>query len=297
MNIDKLNGFCTFVEAGACYETTAKKLNKSASGIYKSIKSLEGSIGHRLVDSLSGSPIVTDHGYIFYQYSKSILRLAESAINSLDDDFNKITGTLNISTTHAIAALWIIDDIAEFIKQYPEINVNIIGSDHSIEKTAHYDIAIRPKIDDPFNLLKQDLLTTQEMHLYASEEYVAKFGAPSSPNDLKLHRLIAYGERVDYPYNEINWHLYLTGSKIKAFFSVNSGPAILKSVENGIGIASISNVGMNISRVPLVRILPELCGPIIHWYFIVDKITAESKKVKIFHDYIKNKYEIKKDNI
>ena len=154
-----------------------------------------------------------------------------------------------------------------------------------------FDVAIRPRVDDPLGLFDQRLITTQKMQLYASEEYVSKHGAPSSPEDLPHHKLLGYGEGVDYPYSEINWHLYLASIKINPTFNINSGPGILRAVENGIGIGPISNIGATISRVPLVPILPSIKGPLVSWYFIVDKTTANSEKVKLLYAHLQKRFQ------
>lgn len=291
MNIDKLKAFCIFLESGACYETTAKILNKSASGIYKSIKALEANIGHKLVESSDHQILITDQGHVFYKYARQILDLAARAVSSLDEDFYALTGTIRILTTQAIAALWITDDLAEFVKTYPDIQVTIVGSDTTTDIHGNFDVSIKPKLDDPLSALDQKLLTTQEMGLYASEEYVSKFGNPASADDLSFHRLLGYGEGVDYPYEEINWHLYLAGPKLKPSFNINTGLGILRGVENSIGIGPISNIGASISRVPLVRILPQIKGPVIKWYFITDKITAESKKISALYNYLHKRFD------
>ncbi len=297
MNIDKLKGFCFFVEAGASYDAAATKMNMSVSGLYKSIKALENDVGYKLVDMQGAIPIVTSRGRKFYEYAKVILNVAAHSLRALEEDFLSLSGTIRISTTVAIASLWITDDIASFVKENPTIQVCVIGSDVPLDKLSNYDVALRPKVDDPLNILEQRLITTQKMGLYASEEYIKTFGLPQTSEDLKDHRLIGYGEDIDFPYNEINWHLYLGGVKLKPCFNINSGHGILRSVENGIGIGPISNIGITISRVPLVHILPEISGPTIDWYFIADKTTFEFQRIQLLYENLKKRYKSKFDYV
>jgi DNA-binding transcriptional LysR family regulator len=295
VNIDKLKGFCFFVEAEASYEVAATKMKMSVSGLYKSIKALENDVGYKLVDMQGAITVITLRGKKFYEYAKVILNVAAHSLRALEEDFLSLSGTVRISTTVAIASLWITDDIASFVKENPATQVSVIGSDVSLDKLNNYDVALRPKVDDPLNILEQRLITTQKMGLYASEEYVEKFGLPQKSEDLKGHRLIGYGEDIDFPYNEINWHLYLGGAKLKPYFNINSGLGILRSVENGIGIGPISNIGVTISRVPLVHILPEISGPTIDWYFIADKITFEFQMIQLLYEHFKKRYQSKLD--
>ena len=290
MNIDKLRGFCFFVEADASYELAAKNMGMSLSGLYKSIKALENDVGYKLVDMQGANPIVTSRGRKFYEYAKVILTVAAHSLRALEEDFSSLSGSIKISTTVAIASLWITDDIAEFVKKYSTIQVSVIGSDVPLEKLDNYDLALRPRVDDPFNVLDQKLIATQTMGLYASKEYIETHGMPQKIEDLKNHRLIGYGEDLDFPYNEVNWHLYFSGVKLKPYFNINSGLGILRSVENGIGIGPISNIGTSISRVPLVHVLPGVNGPTIDWYFIADKVTFQSQKIHLFYEYLKKRY-------
>ena len=100
--------------------------------------------------------------------------------------------------------------LPEFLKNFPKIQLSIYGSDiipdlHSDEA----DAAICPFINSDDSLLQTHLMKFH-LKLYASKEYLEKFGVPKTPSDLDNHCLLAYGDhKTLHPFGEANWHLKL----------------------------------------------------------------------------------------
>lgn len=100
--------------------------------------------------------------------------------------------------------------MSDFLQLYPKIQLSIYGSDilpdlHSDE----VDAVISPFIDSDDSLI-QNYLTTFHLKLYASKDYLRKFGVPQKPSDLNNHQLLAYGDyKTSHPFGQANWHLTL----------------------------------------------------------------------------------------
>jgi DNA-binding transcriptional LysR family regulator len=69
---------------------------------------------------------------------------------------------------------------------------------------------------------------------------------------------------------------------------VNNVYAILRAVENGIGVAGLPEFVANSSQ-GVVRILPELEGPRIDAYFVYPEELRNSKRVHVFRDFLLRK--------
>ena len=206
MDIEKLKIFCM-----AAHEPSIRKAAEKAGEKYttfrKKLLTLESDLNIPLFHHASGKILLTKQGQDFLEHAKNIVTYAENQIDLFNQKEENIESYIKIATTNAIAALWLVDAITPFTKDFPKMHVTILGSDKEINlHSREADVLIRT-FTAPNEELIELLLTTYNMNLYASEEYVRQYGLPKNPDDLKNHRIIGYGENCPYPYAEINWHL------------------------------------------------------------------------------------------
>ena len=152
------------------------------------------------------------------------------------------------------------------------------------------DVALRfnePKQPD----LIQRHLVSVPTHVYAAPEYIKRHGMPQQPEDLDKHRLIIYGEDSRPPVQNVNWLLdagVKPGQERKPILAVNNFYAMLRAVLSGLGIAALSDF-IATEHTELVRVLPELTGPVIEAYFVYPEELRASKRISVFRDFLLRK--------
>jgi hypothetical protein len=68
-------------------------------------------------------------------------------------------------------------------------------------------ISICPKREEIQNIIQVPLLDFH-VGLWASSDYLERYGRPKSLADLRRHRLIVFAKDLDkMPYKNLNWHL------------------------------------------------------------------------------------------
>ena len=290
MDIEKLKIFCLAAQEPSIRKA-AEKAGEKYTTFRKKLLTLASDLNIPLFHHASGKILLTKQGQDFLQHAKKIITYSENQLSLFYQKEESIEGNIKIATTNAIATLWIVDAITKFTKIFPKMQITILGSDKEINLyTREADILIRT-LTSPNEDLIELLLTEYHMNLYASEEYVSLHGLPKTPVDLKNHRIIGYGENCPYPYPEINWHLKLLPDNFQPQFNINSGAAILKAVENGIGIGSVSQKGVEISKNKLIRVLEnEVTGPTVKVSFCYPKNTEMTKSIQILYDYLRNQF-------
>lgn len=290
MDIEKLKTFCLAAQEPSIRKA-AKKAGKKYTTFRKKLLTLESELNIPLFHHALGKILLTKQGQDFLQHAKNIVTYSENQLSLFHQKEENLEGNIKIGTTNAIAALWIVDAITKFTKLFPKMQITIVGNDTEINLyTREADVLIRT-FTSPNEDLIELLLTEYHMNLYASEEYVNLYGLPKNAIDLKNHRIIGYGENCPYPYPEINWHLKLLPDNFHPQFNINSGGAILKAVENGIGIGSISQKGVEVSKNKLIRVLEnEITGPTIKVSFCYPKNTEMTKSIQILYDYLRNQF-------
>ncbi len=140
--------------------------------------------------------------------------------------------------------------------------------------------------------LVQKKLTVLNNSVYASNEYLRTYGVPKTPEDLANHRLIVFGEDLRQPFAEVNWVLTEGLAKSeeprRASFKINSLYGMFKAVQSSIGIAGLPDY-MAKNAAGITRVLPELSGPTTDVYFIYSVELRNSKRIKVFKEFILRK--------
>ena len=289
---DKLRVFHAVAQAGS-FTRAGEQLNLSQSAVSRQISALEESLSVALFHRHARGLILTEPGEALYETVHEVsgkLAIAEAVIVESRD---KPSGELKITTTVGFGSLWLTPRLGEFLELYPEISVALLVDDHELDLSMREaDVGIRMRPSTQPDLVQRRLMRMHH-HLYASQNYVQKYGLPQTAADLDSHRLIVWGANVPAPVPEVNWLLHSdTGAGVRrAVLRVNSVQGLMISVETGIGIASLPDY---LARDPcesglLTRILPDLEVPAYDIYFVYPEELRNTKRITTFRDFIVDK--------
>jgi DNA-binding transcriptional LysR family regulator len=271
--------------------SAANFLNVSQPALSRSIQILEHTLKTKLFQRIPRGLILTKDGEILFETAKRIvLELSHADMMLNDSDIPR--GTLKITTTTALANLWLIEYIPGFLKMYPEMKLTILGNDQELDLTVRQaDVAIRPAMLHQPDLI-QKYLMTWHLKLYASSSYLKEFGVPKSPEDLNYHHLITFAdEDSTSPYGNINWLLRLDAplnQLREPYLSINSTQGLRRAAEAGLGIAAISEEYPGLKESNLIQVLPDIKGPEIDIYYVYPGQLKHSKRVTVFGEYLLN---------
>jgi DNA-binding transcriptional LysR family regulator len=124
--------------------------------------------------------------------------------------------------------------------------------------------------------------------LYASPEYIARHGAPRTPDDLDSHRIVAYQVGGATPMRELDWAIRAgreDATPRVPLLEINNVYGMLRAVESGLGIASLPDyIARNNDR--LVKVLPDLVGPSFDVYFIYPADLKRSRRIAAFRQFL-----------
>ncbi len=290
MDWDKLRTFHTVATAQS-FTRAGEMLNLSQSAISRQISALEEGLQVSLFHRHARGLMLTEQGEILFRTVSEVLTRLSAAENALLESKERPRGPLKITAPVAIGTTWLTPHMREFSESYPEIVVTLLVDDRELDLTMREaDVAIRlfpAKHPD----LVQKHLTTLNNSLYASNEYLRVYGIPQKPQDLKDHKLVTFGEDIRLPFAEVNWVMKAGGGaheERKAAFKVNSLVGILRAVESGIGIAGLPDYMMK-SLPHVTKVLPDLKGPVTDVYLIYSLELRNSKRIKVFRDFIVRK--------
>ena len=287
MDWDKLRIFHAVAEAGS-FTHAGEVLNLSQSAVSRQIGTLESGLGVSLFHRHARGLILTEQGELLFQTTKEVSHKLVMTEAMLGESKERPRGPLKITTTVAFGSIWLTPRMKEFTELYPEIRVNLVLDESERDLSMREaDVAIRMVPPRQPDLIQRHLMT-MHFHVYASPEYLKKYGMPEKPEDLADHMLIVYGEDMEPPVANVNW-LLEAGRKPKdrdrALLKVNNIYGIYRAVQSGVGIAALPDYTIRQAS-QLVRILPELEGPSYDAYFVYPAELRHSKRIIVFRDYL-----------
>jgi len=290
MDWDKLRIFHAVAEAGS-FTHAGDILKLSQSAVSRQVSALEQSLSVPLFHRHARGLVLTEQGEILYRAVHDVVaRLADTEARLIDSR-REAEGPLKVTTTVGLGSTWITPRIKEFHDLYPDIRISLIVNDQEMDLLmGEADVAIRMRRPSQPDLVQRHLMVVH-FHLYAAQTYIDQYGAPETAEDLDSHRLIAYAEGTRPPIADVNWTLELGAEPTKVrrpVFTVNNVYGIFRSVESGLGIASLPDY-MAESSPELIRVLPDFEGPSIDSYLVYPEALRHSKRIAVFRDFLLSK--------
>jgi DNA-binding transcriptional LysR family regulator len=287
MDWDKLRIFHAVADAGS-FTHAGEALHLSQSAVSRQISALEESLGLPLFHRHARGLILTEQGELLYRTARDVLGKLMMAEAQLRESKDKPEGPLKITTTVAFGSVWLTMRIKEFLDRYPNVEVSLVLADNELDLSMREaDVAIRmipPKQPD---LIQRHLMTMKYM-VFASPEYLKKYGMPKTPEDLDNHRIVVFGDDAHPPVPNLNWLLDAGASLDKPrrpILKLNSIFGIFRAIQTGLGVGALPDY-LSRESSNLVEILPELRGPSIDAFFVYPEELRHSKRVMVFRDFL-----------
>lgn len=291
MDIVKLRTFHQVAKLGSL-TAASKKLKYSVSNISRQLSGIEKSLDANLFYKNKNKFVLTPQGEFLFHKTTELLKELNS-IKSLVQDNVTPSGLLRITTTQGLASAWLPLYAGEFLTQFPHIELSIHGDDQRMDIAfGDADVAITAYMENKPEFCQVPLLTTT-LGLYASAQYLEKFGIPKSIEDLDHHKLIGRSHQQEIPYKSINWQL-MVGREGKPHrkpcILINSINGMEELALQGLGIASLYTEKLFTPRQnQLIRILPEITSPPVEIVYIYPKKLEGMQKINCLKEFLLGK--------
>jgi len=287
MDWDKLRVFHAVAEAGS-FTHAGESLNLSQSAVSRQISALEESLNVPLFHRHARGLILTEQGELLNRTARDVFTKLAMTEAQLSESRERPRGPLKVTTTVAFGTLWLTPRIREFLDLYPEIQMSIVLDDGELDLAMRQaDVAIRLMPPRQPDLVQRHLM---DMHykVYASADYLKRYGTPKTIEDLDDQRIVVYGDESKPPVDNINW-LLEAGARADAprrpVLKVNNIYGIMRAVQSSLGIAALPDYFAR-EAPDLVEILPELRGPSFDAYFVYPEELRHSKRIAVFRDFL-----------
>ncbi|WP_081500779.1 LysR family transcriptional regulator [Dyella japonica] len=230
------------VVAEGSFARAADRLGIGRSAVSRNVQKLEDQLNARLFLRTTRSTSLTREGELFYENCHPGV---QRIVRALDDMRELRTGPprghLRISASMGFGRQIVAPLLADFCARYPEISLDLQLDDRPADFTAdRVDVAIRDgHLEDSQIVAKR--LAPMQMLVVASPEYVRRYGAPQSMDDLENHVCVnfrnASGRISDWEFKVDGRQHKLSPSSTCTFNDVG---LVHQSVRDGFGIAQLA---------------------------------------------------------
>ena len=281
--------FLTVVDAGS-FSNAARRLKVGQSAVSKTIAHLEGRLGVKLLIRSTRGLAPTQAGLNFYERARRSVEEGEEADLAARGAGAGLSGKLRVSARVTFARLYILPRIAEFLAQYPDLEIEIVLDDRSIDLVEEgIDVALcmGPMSDSSLTARK---IGSSPRAVVGTPAYFEKHGKPTSPAELALHHAVIYSHRGGMDV----WAFRRDGSEVsvtvKSRLHISAAEGIRAAVLAGAGITAASEwmFQAELADGTIQRALTEWQLPPIDLWAVYPAGRVATAKAKTFVSFVEN---------
>mgnify|MGYP000031961835 CR=1 FL=1 len=277
--------FLAVAEAGSL-TAAGRALGMSQPTVGRRIRALEDHFGTSLLKRESGQLVPTNFGQSMLDHIRRMQDEASAIDRSSATLEDSLSGVVRLSATEGVGTSWLPGVMQNFRREHPDVLVDIgIGFQSFNLAQREADIALRWRSPGEQNSLIGRKVAEVGFGLFASPDYIARRGAPKTPEELTEHD----GVIAQIMDGKSLWLMDDDGKMIskpkQITFSTNSIWAFDQALVHGYGIGVLPMCGLLNRDLGLVRVLPE----IIHMeslYLVAHQDLKRSMRIRAVFDYL-----------
>jgi DNA-binding transcriptional LysR family regulator len=191
--LDAMQAFVRVIEKGS-FSAVAKERGIGQPAVSKQISALEEELGTELIHRTSRSIALTEAGRDFYESALRILDDFENATSRIGRGQTAPKGLIRVTVPPTFARLHMVSKLPAFFAAYPDMAIEMSTSESPATIIEDgFDLAIHSG-DLPDSTLVARKLGQTLIVLVATPQYLARYGAPGSPEDLNRFRSVVFVE-------------------------------------------------------------------------------------------------------
>lgn len=280
---NQARAFLVTAEEGSL-SAAARSLRLTQPTLGRQVAALEESLGVTLFERVGRSLTLTQSGLDLLDHVRGMGEAAGRFSLAASGQSQTIEGHVRITATNIVATYHLPAVLKKLRVLAPEIIIDVVASNDVRDLTRREaDIAIRharPKDPD----LIARLIGEDTAHLYASPEFLDRFGRPETLSDVSDADFIGI-EESEGLLQFLNEHgLSLTRRNFK--ITSSSGTVIVALLQQGLGI-SVLTTDMVKHAPDLEQVLPDVFEPIpVPCWLVTHRELHTSRRIRLVFDLL-----------
>lgn len=282
MDIDGLRTFVEVADAGGV-SPAARRLGLSKSIVSRRLARLEEELGVQLLVRTTRGAALTEAGIIFRDHAARVVAeidVAKETILPAGD----LQGRLRVAAPLSFGPTHFAPVLADMARLHPGLHLQASYTDRFVDLIAEgFDCAIRVGHLADSSLLARRVGTISAKYV-AAPDYIAKHGAPETPEEFVTHEVVMQGTET--------W-LAMDGDraiplKPQGRFKADNAVALVAAALAGIGLAGVPEdlIGEHLASGALVPVMPRFPPPDLGIYVVRPPGQYPARKIRVLTEML-----------
>jgi DNA-binding transcriptional LysR family regulator len=288
-----MNAYVRVVEAGT-FTKAADTLDLPASTVTRLIQGLEQDLKVRLLHRTTRSLTVTPEGATYYERVVRLLAELADIETSTRQALARPSGRVRVETTAAIAARVLVPSLAEFYRDYPDVEVEIgVGARHLDLVAEGVDCAIRA------GTVSEQMMVARHIGAFrfttcASPDFLKAHGTPATPQEItrlpSAGMIGGSGKPLPFRFSSGGEEMELS---LRHKLVVNDTNTYLAAALAGVGVVQAPAYAVQgaLKEGSLMPLLEDWRTPITPVHVVYAPNRHLSAKVRVFIDWVVSLFE------
>ncbi|WP_420995418.1 LysR family transcriptional regulator [Cupriavidus sp. 30B13] len=258
--------------------------------VSKAVRTLEEHLGVRLFHRTTRKLSLTTEGARLFELADPGMRQLDEALEQVRSSRSDNDGVVRVTAPHSVGSRVVVPLIRGFREQYPGITFDVVLSDMFTDLVeAKIDVGFRAGTSPGPNLVARRLCDLP-LIVCASPDYLARHGAPDTPDALLRHQCTGF--RRPATGRLVPWELTIDGDlvymEVPAVATFTDVETEIQAVRAGIGIGQLTAymVQDDLDAGRLVAILPGYGSNNVGLYMYYPRRTHIPVRVRRFIDFV-----------
>jgi DNA-binding transcriptional LysR family regulator len=232
---EDMQTFIRIVEAGSITKA-AEQMNTVKSAVSRRLAELEKRLEVSLLTRTTRTQTLTDNGQSYYRQCLRLIEDVAEVESKMRNEHHALKGKIKVSAPLSFGLAHLAPALSAFNTLHPEVIFDVDFNDRKIDLIEEgFDLAIRIS-----NLADSSLIARRITHirlvLCASQSYIAQYGLPITPHDLKRGHV-----KVNYCEAPESWTFKLHNKKefsvkVPTALTANNGDFLCQAAIDGLGL-------------------------------------------------------------
>lgn len=240
--MNQLASIRIFARLAEClnFAEAARQLGISNSVVTRSLASLEDHLGVRLVNRTTRHVSLTDTGQQYWEHATELLKQLDAMDKCIASAVQQPGGSLRIAAASSYASTDLLDLLAIYRAREPgmRFDLNVFENLNDVA-VGEFDVCFSAerRLRDS-SLVCRPLMQTRDV-IVASAEYLARHGAPDTPEELASHDVLIAADSPGRYWEFRDTH----GTRrvvVQPIMNAQSPEVVKRAVKAGLGIARLS---------------------------------------------------------
>ncbi len=175
------------------FRRAADELGAAPSTLSHAVRSLEGSLGVRLLNRTTRSVSPTEAGLQLLDRLRPALGQLDEALDGVAAFRGRVAGTVRVNAPRLGAAIVVRKIMPLMATRFPDVTVDIVAEGRLVDiVSGGFDVGVRLASMIPLDMIAVPLSNDFRYMCVASPAYLDRAGVPTTPEDLKHHQCVGH---------------------------------------------------------------------------------------------------------